>query len=212
MEKIELYNQISREIVKNYNTYLHLEDVKILKTLEVPAHITLSHVLDTTLALKLHEVSLELKEIDSTLILNNPENYHITLFWKGLDSKLDEKSTEIGKILESTFFEFDVQELLFGPLGVSAKFYPKTEDFVNARIKLYELTNTPVLIDERFVTTWVSLAAYSQVPNEKVKQYVQDNAKSEFGSYSVNNFTLYKSTNKGLVNPETISEFRCKQH
>jgi len=210
MEKIELYNQISREIVKNYNTYLHNNDVKILNSMEVPAHYTISHIVDATVAEKLHKIAIELKKLDDTLILNSPENYHITLFWKGLDSKLEEKLPQIENILKSIRFEFTIEELLFGPLGISIKFYPTTEDFVNVRRKLYELTNTPILVDERFVTTWVHLAAYSQTPQETVKKYVQDNSKISFGSYVPKNFTLYISTNKGLVNPQTVKEFACK--
>lgn len=210
MRKIEIYNQISREIVKNYNTYLHTTDVKILTTLETAPHFTISHVLDEQLSNKLHEMALKLKAIDPSLVINQPENYHITLFWKGMDSELDKKTESIKDIISKTIFEFDVEEMLFGPLGISVKFYPKTEDFVNARTALYNLTNTPILVDERFVTTWVSLATYSQTPISAVKEFVQENSKQKFGSYKVTNFTLYTSTNKGLLNPQKIVEFNCK--
>jgi 2'-5' RNA ligase len=209
MNKIDLYNQISKEIVKNYNLYLHPEDVKILKTLEVPAHYTIGHVVDISIANKLHQVALQLKELDPSLILNEPKNYHITLFWKGLDSGLEKKIPEIENIINSTRFEFRIEELLFGPLGVSVKFYPKNECFVEARKKLYELTNTPILIDERFVTTWVSIAAYAQVPTDSVKNFVRENSLVNFGDYIADNFTLYISTNKGLVSPKMIKIFEC---
>jgi hypothetical protein len=211
MEKIELYNQISREIVKNYNTYLHSQDVKILSTLDVPAHYTISHIIDIQLATKLHEISLKLKTLDNSLILNKPENYHITLFWKGMDSQLEEKTDSIKEIIEAASLEFNVEELLFGPLGVSVKFYPRNESFVDARTKLYQLTETPIIIDERFVTTWVSLAAYSQVPQDSVKKFVQENSKINFGVYKNDTLTLYISTNKGLVNPQKVTEFKCRK-
>lgn len=205
MEKIEIYNQISREVVKNYNTYLHPADVKILPSMEVPKHYTISHILDRKTSAELHQVSLELKALDNSLIINEPENYHITLFWKGLESKLEEKIESIRNIISPEHFEFDVEEILFGPLGVSVKFYPKNEDFINTRLALYQLTDTPVIIDERFVTTWVSLAAYSQIPSESVKRFVQENSTQKFGAYKADSFTLYTSTNKGLVNPQKIA-------
>jgi 2'-5' RNA ligase len=210
MEKIDLYNQISREIVKNYNTYLHVEDVKIQTSPDVPAHYTIVHLLDKQIADKLHQVALKLKELDPSLILNLPENYHITFFWKGLESKLEDKVSEIESIISSTRFDFNINELLFGPLGISVKFYPSTEGFVNARFKIYELADTPVSVDEKFVTTWVHLAAFSQIPQESVKKFVQENSKISFGSYTAKNFTLYISTNKGLVKPTKIREFSCK--
>lgn len=210
MERVDLYNQISREIVKNYNSYLHVEDVKILNTLETSAHYTISHVIDKPAADKLHQVALKLKELDASLILYTPANYHVTLFWRGLESRLEEKVPEIEQIIKNTNFEFDIQELLFGPLGISVKFYPKNEEFVRARTAIHKLTNTPILIDERFVTTWVSLAAYSQIPHEIVKKYIQENSNMEFGPYKPESFTLYISTNKGLVNPKVVKEFKCK--
>lgn len=191
--------------------YLRPEDVKVFSSLEVPAHYTIVHVLDKNIAEKIHEIALSLKKLDDSLIINEPENYHITFFWKGLDSNLEEKLEDIEKIINSTNFEFDIEELLFGPLGVSLKFYPKSEDFVNARMEICKLTNTPVLIDERFVTTWVAVAAYSQTPNENIKKYVQENFKINFGTYKPKDFTLYISTNKGLVNPKFIKRFECKK-
>lgn len=208
MERIDLYNQISREIVKNYNTYLHPSDVKILQTLGVSPHFTISHVLNNTLTKELHKITLALKVLDSSLIINQPENYHITLFWKGLDSKLDQNTEEIRNILAKYKFSFEVEELLFGPLGVSVKFYPKDENFVKARQELYELTGTPYIIDERFVTTWVSLAAYSQIPQDSVKKYVFENQTKKFDDYMPESFKLYISNNKGLVNPQEIAEFK----
>lgn len=210
MKKIELYNQISREIVKNYNTYLHPEDVKYLKTLEVDPHYTIVHVLKSSLIDKVHDIALKLKKTDTSLIINKPENYHITLFWKGLDSKLEEKTDEIEKLLAKNVFEFDIEELLFGPLGISLKFYPKTESFVNTRMDIHNLTNTPISINERFVTTWIHLATFSQIPNKKIRQFVLENSNISFGSYKVDKFTLFISTNKGLDNPTKIADFSCK--
>lgn len=209
MEKIELYNKISREIVKNYNMYLHVEDVVPLETLDAPEHFTISHIINKDLANKLHETALQLKGIDESLTLNKPENYHITLFWKGLDSKLDNKHKEIREILDNYSFEFKVEELLFGPKGISAKFYPMSEDFVNARMKLYKLAGVPININELFVTTWVSLATYTQTPSNKVKEFIQINSSIEYGTYKVNEFTLYISNNKQLDKPKFVESFSC---
>lgn len=210
MEKIKLYNQISHEIVKNYNTYLHPEDVKLLKTIDVPAHYTIVNRIDISLAEKLNKIAIKLKEIDDSILLNDYHNYHISLFWKDLDSRLPEKNEKIKDIISSYSYKFNVEELLFGPLGISIKFYPTDESFVETKIKLCELTNTPIFIDERFVTTWVHLGAFTQIPKTEVKKFVQDNCNIKFGSYNVLEFTLYKSTNKWLLNPEKIKEFNCK--
>lgn len=209
MDTVQIYNQIARVIVKNYNTYLHPEDVKVLTTLDVAPHFTISHILGKQLAVKLHETAIKLSSVDSSLILNDPQNYHITLFWKGMDAKLNEKSDSIKQIVEKYVFDFEVEELLFGPLGISVKFYPKSESLIEARKELYNLTGTPLDIDERFVTTWVSLATYSQVPSEEVKKFVQENAGLSLGTYKVDKFVLYISTNKNLVNPQVVTEFEC---
>jgi len=107
VNKINLYNQISHEIVKNYNTYLHAEDVNILKTIEVAPHHTIVNKINTKLAQKIYEVALKLKEIDSSLSLNGYRNYHITLFWKNLDANLPSKTYEIGKIIHNHTYSFE---------------------------------------------------------------------------------------------------------
>lgn len=207
MQQYELYNQISREIVRNYNQYLHPEDVTIMPQTEVDKHYTISHVIQGEVVGAVSKFAKELKKIDPSLIFNHPENYHITLFWTGLDNMLDKHANEIQNILDGVDFSFSVEEVLFAPMGISVKFYPKNLSLVETRSKLFNMLHIPYRVDERFVTAWVSVARFGRIPNIKVCDFVRANQGRIFGEYKVNNFKLYVSGNKELKDPVELASF-----
>lgn len=104
MEKINLYNQISHEVVKNYNTYLHPEDVKILKTIEVSPHYTIVNKIDLDLAEKINKIALQLQAVSDELISRGyshvinyemPESYENYIHRIGRTGRADKKGVAL---------------------------------------------------------------------------------------------------------------------
>lgn len=210
MNNTQIYNQITKRVIESYNTFVRPDDVTVLASMETKKHYTLTHILKGNLITKLVEIQEKLKAIDDSLILTPPGNLHVTLFWTGLECNLEQHLEEIEQSLENKNMEFYVEDLLFAPGGISFTFYPKTEDLINAKRALYDLCGLQVQVDEKFVTMWSTIARFSQRPKNEVKQYVKENQNMKIGTYTVDSFTLYTSTNKILDNPTEIAKYICK--
>jgi hypothetical protein len=205
----EYMNLMAKEVIKTLNTYLNPVDVIVLTSLETDEHYTVTTIIPNRLSEQIYPIATKLKSLDETLILNEPSLYHFTTFWCSLNIDLEKIKKIIEELIKSHPLSFEIKDLLFGPAGICLKLYPMDDTFNLLREKLYAVANKQYFPDELTVTSWISLARYSQTPSIQVKNFIQ-NSNVNLGFYSPETIDIYKSKNKLLLNAEKIYSIKNK--
>lgn len=198
-ENFELLNLMAKRVVETYNTWLNPLDVLINQSLETAEHYTISTLIPKELASKIHVFAKEMGEVDPSLILNEPDLYHFTTFWCPLTADIDLLRTGVESKVKSYPLSFSVNGFIFGPIGVSLKLYPTNETLCELRESLSKITGSKFQLDERGVTSWISLCRYTQPPKPELKKYIQEHASEDFGIYTPDTIGFYRSSNKNFI-------------
>jgi hypothetical protein len=216
----EAENEKAREFVKKLSQNLKPEDAVLVDALKESAqhasgeHYTFSSLVPEDLRSKLEPITRDLDELDSTLLLNEPELYHLTVFWCPMDKNVEELITLFKEAVQNEPLSFDLRGLIAAPFGISLKAYPCNNVFFALREKLYAATGTPIPTNEdgsyheRAVTTWITLGRYTQPPSQKVLDYINARLDEDFGVYTPDSIGVYISDNKFLRDPQLIEQIK----
>jgi len=158
----------------------------------------------------LEPITNKLISIDPSLVLNEPDLYHLTIFWCPINNDVD----SLVKIFRAGIAEeplsFNFHGLIVAPFGIGFKAYPLNNGFVRLREKLYAASGVEIprnpdgTYHERFVSTWITLARYSEPPTETLFEYARSNLDLDLGVYTPGEIGVYVSDNKFLRNPKTV--------
>lgn len=173
-------------------------------------HYTFSCYLPSELRQKLKPITEKLRSIDPTLVLNDPELYHLTVFWCSIDKKFDTLIQIFKEELSKQPLVFSLYGLVILPFGISLKAYPLNDCFLRLREKLYTSAglqlplNPDGTLHERATSTWITLARYTKKPSSKLREYIISQLDLDFGEFTPESFGVYISNNKYLYEPKTL--------
>lgn len=198
-ENFEYLNLMAKRVVETYNVWLNPADVVVNQPLETAEHYTISTLVPIDLRERIWPFAQEIGALDSSLILNDPELYHFTTYWCPLTVDIEHLKAELEAQVRKQPLIFSVNGFLFGPIGISLKLYPANNRLFEIRESLSAIAGSKYQVDERGVTSWISLARYTQPPKIEVKKYVQDHANQDFGVFTPSTIGFYKSKNKNFI-------------
>lgn len=213
---LEIENKKAQQFVKDGTMAFKPEDAVLVDALKESAqhasgeHYTFSCLVPSDLRGKLEPITEQLRTIDPTLVLNEPELYHLTVFWCNLDQDIDSLISLFKKHLAEKPLAFHLSGLVGLPFGISLKAYPLNETFFNLRQELWAATgqvpplNSDGSLHERAVSTWITLGRYANPPSQALLNYLQENLDLDMGQFTPDSFGVYLSDNKYLRNPKTI--------
>lgn len=203
-KEFEYYNELAKEVVNNYNTWLNPVDVVLNPSMETAEHITISSLIPTELGLKIQELVEKFLAIDESLIIKDPSLYHFTVYWCPIGSDVEGLRKILVEEIEKEKLEFDLKGLQFAPLGISLEMFPTNDALINIRQRMADHIGAKYKKDERGVTTWVNLIRYSQIPKIEVKKFVQENSQIDFGHFVPSEIGFYKSKHKNFEGVEEL--------
>lgn len=213
---LESENRKAKMFVKDASRAFKPGDAVVVDTLEEGSqhatgkHYTFSCLVPDTLRRKIEPVTRHLGAIDPSLMLNEPELYHLTVFWCDLDQDVDRLVSIFKKHLSEEALAFDLSGLAVLPFGISLKAYPLNTRFFALRHDLWEATHQAIplnpdgSIHEQATSTWITLGRYTQPPTDQLIDYVRGNLDLEYGHFVPEQLGAYLSDNKYLRNPKTI--------
>ncbi|MFA5927614.1 MAG: hypothetical protein WCT32_03490 [Patescibacteria group bacterium] len=209
-------NEKASAFVKDLTLNLKPEDAVLVSQLTnhsqhaTGEHYTFSSILPLAPQDQIKPISRKLAEIDSTLILNEPELYHISTFWCPINHDTHELIQLIKTEVAKEPITFHLHGLIAAPFGISLKAYPLNDTFVRLREKLCATTEIEIprnedgSYHERFVSSWITLARYTQPPQEPLLEYIRSNLELDFGEFTPREIGAYISNNKFLRDPKVI--------
>lgn len=192
-------NLMAKKVVEDLNNNLNPKDVIINQPLKVAEHLTLSTLIPKELREKIYPFAREMKKIEPSLILNEPELYHFTTFWCPFNVDIESIKRTVEVQVKKEPLSFSVNGFLFGVIGISLKLYSKNNTLVDLRQKLSKIAGIESKIDERGVTSWINVARYKDFPKIELKKYIQEHAKEDFGIYKPDSIGFYRSNNKNFI-------------
>jgi hypothetical protein len=222
-EKITMYNHTTenwkaQHFITNLSRNFKPEDAVLVNELkESPQHAsgehyTFSAYIPQDFREKLEPISKKLTELDPSLILNEPDLFHLTVFWCSLENPIEKIIGAAEEVLKKEKLSFDLRGLISAPFGISIKAYPRNEIFMRLREKLSGLTGTDLpqnpdgSLHEKAVSTWITLGRYTEPPQAPLLEYINSRVEEDFGIYTPESITLYKCDNKYLRNPQVIKK------
>jgi hypothetical protein len=175
------------------------------KTLEIPVLYTIVHWLRPAEREYFFNLANKIKSLDESLILTTPETYHMTIFSYALSTDDSNIKSIIEEFLCKEAFNFKTSSFAMGPAGINIALYPDNDQFVSLRNKLYESVNIEPPADFRRYMCWVSIARFTEIPNKKLLEYIEENfvLDSEI-ELSINTAILYKNSHKELQGAQEV--------
>lgn len=175
-------------------------------------HYTVVAKLPAEMSVAIADFSQQLYRADSTLVQYDPKLYHLTLCWFGAQYNAEELVSQIQKRLTAPI-EFAVGDVMIAPYGIGIKAWPNSADFIKIRQAIYGATGrfVPDLTGEMdgsvetFLTSWVSIARFGPKPQEASQEFIVRHMDEQFGSFTPEEFLVYKVDNKYLQNAELVA-------
>lgn len=178
-------------------------------------HYTVVAKLPGAMSAKIAAFSQQLYEVDETLIQYDPELYHLTLCWFGANYDVDEQIKFIKQNLTSAL-SFTIADVMIAPYGIGIKAWPSNRSLATVRQAVYGSTGRTIpdleaTMDgsvETFLTSWVSIARFGPKPKEASQKFITQHMDELFGSFTPEEFLVYKVNNKYLQNAELVAKIQ----
>lgn len=188
------YQKSLIEASENFNP----QEIEPATTLEVPEHLTAVIPLPVAIRKELARFAQSLYEQESSLLLVNPDNYHITLAAAPLKTGSEQFSKQIEDALQGRQIELDLSVVFLDPAVIAVAAFPKGQELYETRQQILNGLGEAIEQEPRTELGWVSLARFTRHPSVAMVDVALQSVQREWGQIQVDTISIYSTANKHL--------------
>lgn len=199
--KMRRYQQPLIEASKHFNSAA----IEPFDTLEVPEHLTAVALLPTQIRESLAQFSRALHEQEPSLLLVEPENYHVTLAAAPAGTDHHRFMELIEDVLRGRPIELDLSGVVLDPVVVAVPAFPKEHELYEARQHIAKGLGEAIARGPKTELGWVSLARFSQPPSVAMVGVALRSIQQDWGQIQITSVSVYSTAHKHLDDATKIA-------
>lgn len=181
----------------------------VLNDTGMPEHYTFVCPISADLRSQMTKITIKLTEFKDSLFLNDPANYHTTLFHCDSTHDIQAVTQRLETALESLDpMAFTAKGIFASSDAIVLVLFPENETASDLNSELSASINIPGESGLRKTLKWVSLARYREAPSTELKEYVRTLNKQEFGVFKPDEVVLYRTGDRTLDTATELKRIR----
>ncbi len=194
-----------KEFIRDITFNLDPNKCILFSNTKTDRHFTIVVLMPPEIRRKMSQFAQKLQEIEPSLILNDPEFYHLTLYWVPGDRNPDKVRKFLTDYFAHYHFDFNLSNLFNSPKGIGVSALPTDESFIELRNSLSREFNFPYTMPDFLPMSWITIARFTEKPSQKLIDFLKNNFDTDFGYLKVKEINILESENKNLAGAKKIA-------
>ncbi|MEI6498497.1 MAG: hypothetical protein WCO23_00895 [bacterium] len=196
--------------IKDVSFSLSPDECELCSDTKTERHYTIVVLMPDNISLAMAKFVEEISQIEPTLITGTRSLFHLTRTYLPSDWDIPKIKQSLKSFFADNSFDFKLKHLVFMPKGIGIVAIPTNENL----FKLRRLLGTEFDFSSAFKdlepVSWVTVARFTQKPNQELLDYLKSNFQTDLGILKVNEISVFENEDKNLNGAKKLFSIHLK--